>query len=95
MLFSRGGHMEDRIQNALRTFGVLLLLLIFTLQAQASFPLKAQTDVQSALRNANQDLREAVKNYESEFQQRLAQEDIELDQNMIPSWSLIAANRGK
>jgi hypothetical protein len=87
--------MDGKTQICLRILGVLLLVLIFTLQAQASFPVKTKTDVSSALESAKLELRETVKNYETDFQQRLAREDVELDQNMIPNWSLIAANRGK
>lgn len=87
--------MDAKTETCLRILGVLLLVLIFTMQAQASFPTKTQTDVSSALESARQDLREAIQIYESDFQQRLAQEEFEQDQNMIPNWSLIAANRGK
>ncbi len=87
--------MDGLIRNCLRTLGVLLLLLIFSFQAHASFPQKAETDFQSALETAKKDLREAVQNYESEFQQRIADEDALLDQNITPSWNLVAAKRGK
>lgn len=88
--------MDGKTQTCLRILGVLLLVLIFTLQAQAStFPEKQETDISSAIATAQADLRETIQNYESDFQQRLAQEDAAYDQNMIPNWNLIAANRGK
>ncbi len=91
--------MDGKTQTCLRILGVLLLVLIFTMQAQASFPVKAETDLNSAIESATQDLRETIQIYETDFQQRLAQESLErdgeLDQNMIPNWNLIAASRGK
>lgn len=87
--------MDGINQSCLRILGVLLLILIFTLQAQASFPEKPHTDLSEAIETAIQDLRTTVQIYETDFQQRLAIEDAYLDQNIIPSWNLIAANRGK
>lgn len=87
--------MDGKTQTCIRILGVLLLVIIFTLQAQASFPVKTETDISSAIEIAKQDLRTVIESYESNFQQRLAMEDAQLDQNMIPSWSLIAASRGK
>ncbi len=87
--------LRSLMRSLICIWGVLLLVSIFTLQAQASFPEKAQTDLNSVIDSARQDLRETIQIYESDFQQRLAMEDAYLDQNVIPNWNLIAANRGK
>lgn len=89
------GQNQRYLRGSLRILGLLLIVLIFTIDAKASFPEKAETDISSAIESARQDLREVVQLYETDFQQRLAQEDAQLDQNEIPNWSLMAANRGK
>jgi hypothetical protein len=89
------GKTHTCLKSSLRIWGLLLLVLIFTMQAQASFPVKSKTDITPALFTAEQDLRDAVRKYNNEVQLRIAREDAEAYQNMIPSWSLIAANRGK
>lgn len=92
---SMDGRTRTYLRSSLRILSVLLLLLIITLEAKASFPEKPQTDINDAIESARQDLQETIQIYESDFQQRLAMEDAYLDQNIIPNWNLIAANRGK
>ncbi len=87
--------MDGKTQTCLRILGILLLVLIFTLQAQASFSVKPSTDLSAVLENSQLELRETIRNYETDFRERLTQETAAADQNIIPNWSFIAANRGK